>query len=165
MPLAIVGQAPSRQGDGRAFSGPSGDRLVKLLGVESYLDLYRIAHLENLLTEVQRKLPDGRGDHFDLIEARANAKMSLQVMLFLNRNTQVIACGHKVYKAYTGRKGEYFKGVRVKTSVYNPVHTVDIWCFPHPSGASPFWNERENVIQAAKFIRRVRERSAKLDAQ
>lgn len=165
MPLAIIGQAPSRQGPGRAFSGPSGNRLCRLLGVEDYLDLYRVAHLENLLTKPMEKHPNGRGDIFLMDEAQVQAKISMDVMLFLNRNTQVIACGHKVYRAFTRRKGQYFKGARIVTKTYNPPHTLDVWCFPHPSGASPYWNERENFDRAAEFIRSVRDRAARFDAQ
>lgn len=160
-PFAIIGQASSRFDDGRVFPGPSGRRLVELLGFDDYVDLWSKAHLQNLF-EIEERLPrDDAGHRMDMAEARKRAQAILDAMLFINPQTQVIACGRNVFSALTGRRRiDFYKGLRIKSD-YG--HHVDVWCFPHPSGANDYWSDPTNVEFASKFIRKIYKRSAMLD--
>ena len=60
--LVICGQAPSRLGDGRAFTGPSGKRLAALFGLRDYEELssrYDLANIFDVPAE-RRPLPAKR---------------------------------------------------------------------------------------------------------
>lgn len=65
----------------------------------------------------------------------------------------MIACGHNVYRAFLkdGRgRSEFYRGT--------PKANGHIWCFPHPSGASQYWNDPANVDRASQFLRRLLDR-------
>lgn len=154
--LYICGQAPSRQGDGRPFTGPSGDRLVKLFGLRDYEHLASQFTLINLLDQPASNVcakPSGKkhaGDAFDRDEAVIKA---FGLMLeWWDRGSQVVvlACGSSVTEALLGVKVKRFKGRRVRN--------VEIWHFPHPSGASHFWNSPDNVERSREFLKRLLDR-------
>ena len=147
--LVFCGQAPSRVGDGRPFSGPSGKRLAQLLNLRDYEDLAAQVTLVNLIEEPVEKT-EGRGDAFDLVQARARARELVESWVDDDEQIIVIACGHSVYRCLTGSKVELFRGRRT--------FGVEIWCFPHPSGASAYWNFRGNVDRSARFLNRLVER-------
>lgn len=144
--LVFCGQAPSRVGDGRPFSGPSGRRLAKLLNLTDYEQLAAQVTLVNLIDRPMEKA-EHRGDPFPLVEAKARAIELMSEWIKDDEPTIVIACGHSVFRCLTGRKTELFRG-RISMG-------VEVWCFPHPSGASAYWNTRGNVDRAAKFLNRL----------
>ncbi len=149
--LIFCGQAPSRIGDGRPFSGPSGRRLAALLRLRDYEQLASMATLVNIF-DYPADRQEARGDGFDEVEALERASVLVGKWVMADEPTVVIACGHAVYRALTGRKVEFFKGHQLSDK-------VEVWCFPHPSGASAFWNRRDNVMQSSNFLRRLLHRS------
>lgn len=153
--VAIVGQAPSRLGDGRPFTGPSGDRLCELLGLDrGWCQLAAKCDLVNLLTERQEKDKSGRGDNFDVAKARRLGQAMIDQWLVEGETRTVLACGKKVYFCLTGEKVDFFKGKALKS----PFGRVEIWCFPHPSGASAFWNDPANVNRVHRFLKALQAR-------
>lgn len=148
--LFFCGQAPSRVGDGRPFTGPSGRRLAALLMLRDYEHLASQCTLVNVF-QVPAERRDDRGDEFDKELARELGKHLMVEIADSDEPAIVVACGHAVYRALTGRKGTFFKGRRVEG--------VEVWCFPHPSGASAFWNSRGQVLLAANFLSKLLKRS------
>lgn len=159
--IYFCGQAPSRAGDGRAFSGPSGRRLAELVGLGDYEALARSFTLVNIFQEPAKpkSLPPkpgsrrrAAGDEFDAKLGRELGRHLIVAIADYDPDSVVVACGHQVFTALTGvRRMEFFKGRRVEG--------VEVWCFPHPSGASQFWNHPENVERAGEFIRKLLKRS------
>jgi uracil-DNA glycosylase len=150
--LYIVGQAPSRLGDGRPFTGPSGRRLIELGGFNSYEYMAARVRLFNLLEHKAERLPDGRGDRFDYESAKKEARRLARSWLLFRPETHVLACGSKVFNCFTGRRGEMYKGLALKD--HDSTSVLNIWLFPHPSGASTYWNDPENVALARRFLRK-----------
>lgn len=173
--LVFCGQAPSRVGDGRAFSGPSGRRLASLMGLRDYEELRSIAHLTNIFGSPQeraraiicRPRRSGKrslgeqyelahaGDEFDeelaTIEAFGLLLAWMKRYQDTNERIVVVACGAKVFRAFTGKRKPMFRGVRLAPG-------VDIWHFPHPSGASHYWNDPSNVDRASRFLKKLLKR-------
>lgn len=154
--IAIVGQAPSRLGDGRPFTGPSGERLCLLLGLDrGWCQLAAKYDLSNLLTQTQQRDVSGRGDTFDIATARRMGQAMIDTWLMEGDRRRVLACGKRVFYCLTGKKRELFQGVMIK----HPLgHRVEVWCFPHPSGASSFWNDEENWNRAMRFLKMLQDR-------
>jgi uracil-DNA glycosylase len=150
--LYIVGQAPSRLGDGRPFSGPSGRRLIELFGFNSYEYMSARVKLLNLLDDKAQPLPDGRGDRFDYETAKQEARRLARSWLLFRPETHVLACGSKVFTCFTGQRGQMYKGTALRD--YNSGSTLNIWFFPHPSGASTYWNDFQSRQRAARFLRK-----------
>ena len=146
----FCGQAPSRIGDGRPFSGPSGRRLAALLRLRDYEHLHASVGLANIFAHPADRR-EARGDGFDEVEAAERGKELMKSWQLLYSDVVVVACGHQVYKALTGEKGIFFRGHRYGS--------VEVWCFPHPSGASAYWNRKENITYAANFLRKLLNRS------
>lgn len=154
----IVGQAPARSGDGRPFTGASGKRLVNLLGLEDYDELAEKFHLDNIFDQKADKMLSGRGDNFPEPLAR---KVGIKHMRRYAREggpQLVLACGHKVFKALTGKRVELFTVLVVEVPIGEEEVPVHVCCFPHPSGASAYWNDIENVEIARQFLIRLQER-------
>jgi len=157
--LIIVGQAPSRIGDGRPFTGPSGNRLVKLFGLEDYEALASYARLVNIFGDPANRsqaILCGRprahaGDDWDRDLAAVEGFGLLLRWMKEPGDKLVLGCGKNVIQALTDRPPAMFKGRRMAPG-------LDVWHFPHPSGASHFWNDPENVERAGVFLRKLRER-------
>lgn len=159
--LVICGQAPSRVGDGRPFTGPSGKRLAALFGLGSYEELASKYPLANIfdVPAAPRKLHARRssnrrapGDQWDAIEARKRGVQKMERWAVQSELVAVLACGHNVYQALTAESRQFFEGQAFRRG---PVQGVDVWCFPHPSGASQFWNDEKNRARAAAFLKRL----------
>jgi uracil-DNA glycosylase len=148
--LLFVGQAPSRIGDGRPFSGPSGRRLAALLRLRDYEHLASSVTLVNIFDHPADR-QEARGDGFDEFQAKVKARMLTEQWVSLKEEIIVVCCGHAVYRAFTDSRGTFYKGRRDQN--------LELWCFPHPSGASAYWNRRDNVLYAANFLRRLLNRS------
>lgn len=144
--IIICGEAPSRQGDGRPFTGPSGERLVTLFGLRDYEHLASQFTLINIYQVSQE--PGGR---FEEPRAREVGQRMAADWARQPHHIAVIACGAKTFRALTGTRIRVFRGVPLRLG---PAQGVDIWHFPHPSGLSRFWNEPENVDRAALFLKR-----------
>lgn len=158
--LIICGQAPSRVGDGRPFSGPSGKRLAVLGGFRDYEHLADAVTLMNLFGSPQARsqaILCGRrthaGDEFDTDLAAVEAfGVMLQWLKEEDERHIVIACGGKVFQAFTGQKREMYQGIRMAPN-------IEVWYFPHPSGASHYWNLKENRLRAANNFRKLLRRA------
>lgn len=143
MKPVLLGQAPARSGDGRPFTGRSGERLQGLLGLSSYDQLEEVFHLDNVIHHKQDRL-DQKGDEFPLELARKNAQ--IRVMTYqISRYHDIICCGKQVWKAMGFKQAPWFSGV-TKSS-------LRFWLFPHPSGVSTFWNAPRNRTDAADFLK------------
>lgn len=163
--LYVCGQAPSRQGDGRALTGPSGQRLVKLFGFRDYEHMASEVTLMNVLDRPASNLcnlPPTRhnkrrhaGDEFDRDEAAIKGFGLLLELMAEPHHPVVLALGNEVCLALAGQKIKRFKG---KTLRGRDGHTVDVWHFPHPSGASHYWNDPDNVARAQRFLKRLLKR-------
>jgi uracil-DNA glycosylase len=151
--IHIVGQAPARSGDGRPFTGQSGTRLCELLGLINYDALSKRFILENLVNRPMQKHLNGRGDQFDAMIAQKRATLMLRTWLKSDELTPVIACGHLVFKTLTNRPKPFFKGTTIR--VPGRESAIEVWNFPHPSGASAFWNDPKNVREARAFLNRL----------
>jgi uracil-DNA glycosylase len=149
--LVFCGQAPSRIGDGRPFSGPSGRRLSALMMLRDYEHLASQVTLTNIF-EVPAERREAKGDEFDKAKARVEGVKKIATWADQEETFIVVACGHEVYEALTGvKKAEFFKG--------RSIAGVEVWCFPHPSGISTYWNTRAHVLLAANFLTRLTRRS------
>lgn len=147
--VVILGQAPARTGNGLPFTGSSGSRLCRLLDLSNYEALDRRFDLMNLLPAPVARRASGRGDSFDRVKAEQQAKTLVRQWAADEELHVVIACGHEVFRSLTDKPGTFFKGKVIGTS---KARRVDIWCFPHPSGASSFWNDQRNTLQAKVFL-------------
>lgn len=150
--LVIVGQAPAKSGDGRPFSGPSGRRLYQLFNLEHYDALASRATLVSLLDRPVDVGSPSRGAAFDHQAANRRAR---QLMVEWAKDPElvvVLACGKEVFTSLTGTQRPFFRGKKGKLG---PVQFVDLWCFPHPSGASSFWRDPQNIRQAQNFLKRL----------
>jgi uracil-DNA glycosylase len=152
MRIIICGQAPSRIGDGRPFSGPSGKRLAALFGLRDYEELASQFTLTNLFENTAEKLKTGRGDKFDPYAARRAASLKMREWAEDPELIAVLGCGHNVFQALTAESRPFFHGIAFKAG---PTQGVDVWNFPHPSGASAFWNQLENVGRATEFLKKL----------
>lgn len=166
--LIICGQAPSRQGDGRPFSGPSGRRLATLMGLKDYEELASRVKLTNIFdhtAEPSRASHDPNpwrldlrthhaGDKFDEERARTLGLAMVfgwKAIAASDPPVVVLGCGGKVFRALTGQKKPMFKGTKVAPGVH-------VWHFPHPSGASHFWNDPASFDRASGFLKRLQDR-------
>lgn len=154
--IIFVGQAPSRMGDGRPFSGPSGRRLASLMNFKDSESMRKAVGLTNIFEvpavrrsslsrqSTRRNAP---GDVWDKKKAQGQGTHLIAKFRDDPDKVIVVACGHNVFRALTGMKAPLFGGVKLKH------WGLEIWCFPHPSGASQFWNDPVNVRQASRFLR------------
>lgn len=150
--LYIVGQAPSRTGDGRPFTGDSGQRLLTLFGWPSYEYLAERVNLLNLLPKQQPALPGGHGDRFNYQAASIEAARLRAHWHLFYPETHVICCGVKVFRCFTGESPQHaFKGLALTHRRYETV--VKCWYLPHPSGVNPFYNEPDLTTEAKRFLR------------
>jgi uracil-DNA glycosylase len=127
----IVGEALSKQGNGRPLSGPSGDRLSELCGV-STADLRRLFVLHNLCA----------GYEWSKTQARREADMLLRGS---GRGDVFLLLGRKVEGCFSREQHQFFHIWQVGTYVAQLVTT------PHPSGLNHWWNEPQNARLAMAF--------------
>lgn len=162
--LVICGQAPSRVGDGRAFSGPSGRRLASLMLLPDYEALARQVILTNIFDapaarRAIRCRPSSKrnapGDEFNMDEAYVSGMTKMLEWAADPELVVVLACGKNVTKALGFPDLEFYKGRALKAG---PVQGVDVWAFPHPSGASQYWNDQANHVRASIFLKRLLKR-------
>jgi len=95
------------------------------------------------------------GDEFDRDEAAVKGFGLMLELMSASHHPVVLALGVDVCVALTGRKIKRYKGKALRGP---DGHTVDVWHFPHPSGASHYWNDPSNVARAEKFLRALLKR-------
>lgn len=157
--VIILGQAPARSGDGRPFTGPSGRRLCQLLGLPHYDSLKNRFTLQNLTPRPVHKLANGRGDTFDRLAAKASAELMVREWARSDEPVAIIACGHAVFNCVTHESKPFFKGKKIGLRHIDwDAEPIEVWCFPHPSGASAFWNDQHNWLEARQFLMRLSKR-------
>jgi len=146
LPL-IIGQAPAKGNNGKPpFAGKSGARLARLAGLGETGDVLP-EHFE--LVNLNRLWPGkkGKGDDFDMVEARSKAA-DLKIELQTTAESRfVLLMGRKVGDAF-GWDLEYLEP--------NIWHNHIFILFPHPSGANHWWNDPENVVAARAMLKWVR---------
>lgn len=139
----IVGLNPSKTGDGRPWTGTSGQRLQELVGVGSYDDFLELFDVTNVC----------QGD-YDSLEARRTAKRILELNYRRLRrgdaraNRHLILCGRMVQEAFYRGDQESFS-----CRYYEGDQGLWLWAFPHPSGLNRFWNDQANSLEASRFLR------------
>lgn len=146
--IAFVGQAPSRETDGKPpFTGKCGKFLAELMGTTQEQMLK-----DHEFINVLDRWPGSsiKGDRFPIPEAKIAAKRKLEQL----RGRVVVLLGHAVARAFGCEKFEYFQWYEIR----NPENLEDVvvpllTVVPHPSQVSHFWNHEENRMIARKFLR------------
>lgn len=148
----IIGEAPGpRQPEWSVFSGPSGDRLTRLIGRE-----WREVLLgANLLDYYPGSAPGGSA--FPAREARAAARMMMRTCPWVEEGRLVLLAGKRVAGAFgipaslCAYFAEHDLGTWSEHGVYRRIGVVVI---PHPSGRSRWWNDPANSRRASRWMRR-----------
>lgn len=136
MRAMLVGQAPSRDTDGRPpFTGRSGRRLAELAGV-TYEDLPRVFELRNVFDRWPGR--DGRGDAFPAREARRRA------------SGMVIDCERVVFVGVATARA--FGVIGAEPASWFSWRGVVAAVVPHPSGICRWWNDPRNVDAARRLL-------------
>lgn len=138
----LVGQAPSKNyGHERAFDGPSGRRLEKVMGIPEGA-LFEYFDTTNLLTRWPGKWQPGKshrekGDAFRIGQAKRRASM-IKKLAFRD----VVIAGSKTWAAFG------FCGV------LDQVYETGTWYWriPHPSAVNQAWNDPDIARRVRKLL-------------
>lgn len=141
----LLGQAPARSGDGRPFTGPSGQRIQQMMGLPDYEMLAEVFELRNLVGSVQLKNEHGKGDAFPKQIARTNW---FRMSRCLEMDFVLLCAGREVAKI-VGVGNMPF--LHLATKGLGPA-IGKVAVVPHPSGISLWWNDPENVARARIFF-------------
>lgn len=173
----ILGQAPSRMGDGRAFTGPSGNTILKWCGLNHRTQLLHYFELDNLLHTPMPRVEPGhrnvkRTNSFHKAERVQAAKAFLDrwravayrqmggwqgVEAFQREGGRivVVALGRQVWDTFghdsistLPRHPEMFAEGEVE-ELFTLVR------FPHPSGLNHQLNDYEFVAEVARRLRAI----------
>jgi hypothetical protein len=109
----------------------------------SYDDFIHQTYRINVLDEFPGSA--GKGDLFPIEEARLRVGAILQHLYGLE-DVPVILLGHKVAGVF---------GVKRRFLETEIVDGRTFAVFPHPSGVSHYWNDKDNVQRASCFIRKL----------
>ncbi len=155
----IVGQAPGKDTVGKpAFSGKSGPKFAKLLGID-HDRLWDEFEVVNLVDRYPGSA--AKGDNFPMDEAREKVARLRAAGL----PERVILVGKNVARAFGLHKpmptpfGPYAHVLKFfewyddpddeRTDTQYPPRFCIV---PHPSGVSRFWNDPDNVRAAKEFM-------------
>lgn len=143
----LIGQAPAKYSEGhRALCGITGRHLAMLAG------MHTAAFMEAVDTvNVLDRFPGSaeHGDLFPMREARERAEDMLPLLqgrrvLFVGMNVAVAfrqrCAGVLAWHETTQRLGEY-------------VASYTFAVIPHPSLVNRWWNDHDNRVRAARFLR------------
>lgn len=160
----IVGQAPSRLGDGRPFTGPSGDRLVQWAGVDTREELLRYFRLDNLMAQPLPNNPHERKPngslktinfsrhmgrvYADLFVARQRDYMSAHSGHMVIELMDIVVLGKRVWESLDLRGDMPMFGFSLS-------HMFKFHRFPHPSGLNHQMNDPEFVRETSHRLRQV----------
>jgi len=163
----LLGQAPSAQGDGRPFTGPSGKTVCKWLGVEGREQLAEYFYLENLLPHPLPRNSDERRKSSQLTpaQARLGAKNFLTRTRFRlrkdlgsegytkfidqSRFLLVVVLGTKVWRGFNLPSHDEWFTERLISDEFMMVK------FPHPSGLNHELNDPDFVRETARHLRSI----------
>lgn len=146
MKPVLLGQAPARAGDGRPFSGPSGQKLCAVLGIDYYAGLANAFDLRNLISEVQMRKANSKGDLFPKDVAAENWKRMRET---LEPGRIILAAGRSVSTVLSlPPRCPLFEPYPIEV----PEGVVTVYSIPHPSGISHWWNSPRNVRMAKDFL-------------
>lgn len=140
MTFYVVGEALSRQGDGRPLTGPSGDRLASLCGV-STRDLRQLFVLRNLCS----------GYEWSRLQADGEAR---RLVSGAQVDDTFLLLGRQVERVFVGRRFQFFRLWQIDAT------PAGFYTCPHPSGLSHWWNYPANVREAREFWRGMAELAA-----
>lgn len=164
----LLGQAPSRKGDGRAFTGPSGKTLTKWLGVDDRDGLSNYFDLDNLVhhplapntdphrhnSELTPSMAREGAQQF-LVRTKARLLKELGQHQFNDwidsgRPVVVVALGTKVWRGFNfSNQLPWFHWEMVPGGEFLVVK------FPHPSGLNHELNDPEFAREVATRLRRI----------
>lgn len=155
--VLLIGEAPGKSGrpGDPALEGRAGRRIARLCGIE-YEEYLRRFDRRNLLPEWPGKAP-GNGSAWPREEARAIARTNrfsrsldadAEERVGFRHYRDVVLLGRRVADAF---------GLRSTYPWFHPtlVMRPRFWVAPHPSGASRWWNDPENVKRAEAFWKRI----------
>lgn len=143
--MLLVGQAPSQDSDpAQPFSGRSGAHLIDLSGLRRDEFWARVDAI-NLLDRWPGKRGP-KGDHFNLVEARASAARQMNAFDDAGFGYDYyVLCGRKVAAAFGLDHLDFF-------ALYGIPYFVVI---PHPSGANYLWNRAIVQARARAFFHKA----------
>ena len=147
MRITFVGQAPSRETDGKPpFTGKCGRFLAELLGITQEQMLKDFTFLN-----VLDRWPGAsiKGDKFPIPEAKIAAKRKLEQL----RGRVVVLLGHNVARAFGCERFRYMEFYELR----NPENFADIiipllTVVPHPSGCNHYYNDQTKRLLVQKFF-------------
>ncbi|MEE9278587.1 MAG: uracil-DNA glycosylase family protein [Myxococcota bacterium] len=153
--VMLVGQAPgaSELAANRPFCGPAGRRLFRWLERAGFgEDEFRKRHY---IAAVTRCYPgrrsSGRGDRAPSREEQALCRPYLDAELELVSPELILPVGRLAIRAFLGAKALN----EVVGTVSQDEHGRWIVPFPHPSGASRWFNAPENAAHVDRAIRQL----------
>lgn len=147
--VMIVGESPSKLGNGKPFTGPSGVRLATLLGIK-HDRLPEVAKLVNLFPT---SLPEEEGSiSWSKLDAQSRARdiwrtNQQRVLHDQTGYETLVLCGARVWEAFQLPEVEWL-------SSFN-INGIEMWKFPHPSSLSRWWNEVERIEAAGNLLKRL----------
>lgn len=150
MRLLIIGQAPSRETEGKpAFTGKCGRFLAELLGTTQQ-QMLEVHDFLNILEHYPGKVIGG--DRFPLIEARSRA---WEILPRLWGRTTVLL-GRNVASAFQLHGYEYAR-IYAFSELQRGLHGVQglVAIVPHPSGVNRFYNLEGNRVKVSKFLKEL----------
>lgn len=169
----ILGQAPSRLGDGRSFTGPSGEVLISWFGVSSREELLEYFQLENLLaTPLTKHAPRAAGEHNnkhkdtftkEMGRTAANSFIVKIEESVINHHgvtgadvwwehnfVTVVTLGLKVWESF-GLSG----ASQMFSTKWSTNYHFQFCRFPHPSGLNHQRNDRALMAQTSAILRTI----------
>lgn len=147
MKLTMIGQAPSRETNGKPpFTGKCGVFLASLMGI-SQEEMLAQHEMLNVLDYWPGK--GLGGDKFPMPLAKIAARKMLESL----RNKPVILLGSNVARAFGAKRFRYLEHYEIR----DPQHSSEIIVpfmvvVPHPSGVNRWWNRPESRDVARKFF-------------
>lgn len=150
MRILFIGQAPSRESDGKPpFTGKCGIFLANLMGKTQD----QMLQDHDFLNVLDRWPGKGiGGDKFPMVEATIRAKNLFPAM----RGKIVVLLGANVARAFNLKSFTYYESHKV----LDPENTADVLSplccvMPHPSGVNRHWNHLENRLRAQEFLSNI----------
>lgn len=141
--ILIIGQGPSKSGEGRPpLEGQfgSGKKLAELSGV-TIEKMHELADCVNLLDSWHGS--NGKGDHFPMKLAREKAPA---VQKLWQNYERVVLLGSNVAEAFRFES---------EPLTWQKMEDCSVAIMPHPSGVNRWWNDEQNKADAAAFLRSV----------
>lgn len=163
----LLGQAPSAQGDGRPFTGPSGKTVCKWLGVDDRDELQKYFYLENLLDKPLPHNPDAKRKSSQLTPAQARqgcgsfltrTRFRLRKEMGPQGYSDFIDSGQEIKVVCLGTKVWRGFNLPAHADWFDEVYEVDEFLmvkFPHPSSLNLALNDPAFARETATRLRRI----------